>query len=260
MESRTAQVDVVSISGMCKERTPYLKFRRKRIETGDQQQISELVKIEGGTSFLFLPETFRTIELLKRKSTARVLTHEENIPTARSEAKEHARISCPDGDKKRQESLEPSTREGPPQTLCERRALDPEPSSVIPLRFTLSKSEILRGYQSFSRVITSGNSINVHPIRCYYIRSEGQPPTILAGFSVSRNIRSAVDRNRAKRLMRESYRLNKSRLARGSETNPPSLAVVFMYTASAPMAKGRVSFEAVNDAMKKLIKRLSEGK
>jgi ribonuclease P protein component len=117
------------------------------------------------------------------------------------------------------------------------------------LRFTLPKSEILRGYKSFTRVITTGKSSSTPPIRCYYIRSESDSTAIVAGFTVSRKIRKAVDRNKAKRLMRESYRMGKGLLAQELAEKKSQLEIVFMYVGSAEDLKKKKSFGAVNTSI-----------
>ncbi len=126
-----------------------------------------------------------------------------------------------------------------------------------PLRFTLSKSEILRGYKSFTRVITSGDSISAPPLRCHFSCTGSIPGRILVGFSVSRSFKRAIDRNKAKRLMRESYRLSKPQLKSWAVLKKQSLDIVFIYLGSrtTPVAVG--SFDAVYAAMRRLFTTIS---
>ena len=60
--------------------------------------------------------------------------------------------------------------------------------------------------------------------------SEGEP-SLQAGFTVgTKHFKRAVKRNRIKRLLRESYRLNKHSLKNSLEENNKHLAVFFMFT------------------------------
>ncbi len=120
------------------------------------------------------------------------------------------------------------------------------------MRFTLSKTEILRGFKSFTRVISTGRSISLPPLRCYYLRDTGNPRRMQTGFSVSRSIRRAVDRNRAKRLMRESFRLNKHLLT-GIPPTRAALEIVFMFTGPAAELRGANSFSTISGAMTKIL-------
>ena len=74
---------------------------------------------------------------------------------------------------------------------------------------TLGKSERVRSLKDIDRLFKEGNSFLIYPLRIYYhfIKGEGN---YKAGFTASsRNFSKAVDRNRIKRLIRESYRLQK---------------------------------------------------
>jgi ribonuclease P protein component len=114
-----------------------------------------------------------------------------------------------------------------------------------PSRLSLGKSEILRGYRSFSRVIAEGRTMQRSPVRCFVLKDERPGSLVRVGFSVSRAVRNAADRNRARRWMKEAYRKNKSLLT----TNPTptkSTIVVFLCTARSTAihdASARLSIE-----------------
>ncbi len=81
-------------------------------------------------------------------------------------------------------------------------------------RFTYSTTEKLKSRKLLNRVFAEGKSINVYPIKITFTLKEVE--TISAAQvgvgSSSRYFKKAVHRNRIKRLLRESYRLQKHRL------------------------------------------------
>ena len=73
---------------------------------------------------------------------------------------------------------------------------------------TLSRNERLKGTKAVQQVFADGESFTCYPLRVLYVRDAESRTQVL--FSVpKKRFRHAVDRNRLKRLMRESYRLNK---------------------------------------------------
>jgi ribonuclease P protein component len=82
-------------------------------------------------------------------------------------------------------------------------------------RQLLEKSEILRGHGAFKEVLTKGRRLRGNHIFCYLLRVSSERKEavpVQAGFAVSRGVKSAVKRNRVRRLMREAYRLNKGKV------------------------------------------------
>jgi len=77
---------------------------------------------------------------------------------------------------------------------------------------TLKKKEILRGYNVFSNIITTGKSIKSGNLSFYYIVETLQSNFVEIGFAISKKIKGSVKRNRIKRLLKEYYRLNKEQL------------------------------------------------
>lgn len=86
---------------------------------------------------------------------------------------------------------------------------DGSSAAVRPGGFRLRKSEILRGYRAFSRVIGEGRSSARPPVRLFVRVDPTLGSSLKVGFSVSRSVRTAVQRNRFKRLLREAFRLNR---------------------------------------------------
>jgi len=93
----------------------------------------------------------------------------------------------------------------------------------------LKKSEILRGYGSFRRVLTQGENFTSGSLRCSILINNEEKNGISVGFAVTRNIKKAVLRNRIKRLLRETYRLNKHIIYEAMLKKKKSVKIVFLY-------------------------------
>lgn len=79
-------------------------------------------------------------------------------------------------------------------------------------RYTLCKSERLRGKLEFEKLMSSGKSFIVYPLRVIWrleSRDADNPPVRVAVSVSKRRFKRAVKRNRVKRLVREAYRLHK---------------------------------------------------
>ncbi|HEV2355117.1 MAG TPA: ribonuclease P protein component [Puia sp.] len=98
--------------------------------------------------------------------------------------------------------------------------------------FTWNKKEKLKSRKRIERVFREGKSLSVFPFKIYWLldsAAAGSP--LQAGFGVSsRNFKNAVDRNRIKRLSRESYRLLKPPLLARLKEQGRCMAVFFVYT------------------------------
>ena len=78
------------------------------------------------------------------------------------------------------------------------------------MRATYSKSEKLKSKKLIEQLFVEGQWVSSFPLRMVYLPTEFKDSAVKVGVSVSkRQFKKAVDRNRIKRLMRESYRLNK---------------------------------------------------
>jgi ribonuclease P protein component len=79
------------------------------------------------------------------------------------------------------------------------------------MKFTLGKQERLKSKKLIDRLYAEGNSVKAFPLRMVYLEAEHTSDfPAQVGVSVGkRNFKKAPDRNRLKRLMRETYRLQK---------------------------------------------------
>ncbi len=77
---------------------------------------------------------------------------------------------------------------------------------------TYPKKEKLKSKKLIDQLFTEGQSVSAFPLRLVYLSTPFEDDVITkTGVSVSkRNFKTAVDRNRIKRLLREAYRLNKA--------------------------------------------------
>lgn len=81
-------------------------------------------------------------------------------------------------------------------------------------KYTYGKDEKLKRRKLIDEIFKTGETFPSYPFRVFYKEMDFEADTkAQVGVSVSkRNFKHAVDRNRIKRLMRESYRLNKHTL------------------------------------------------
>ena len=78
--------------------------------------------------------------------------------------------------------------------------------------FRLRKSEIFRGKHDFNAVHSHGRSFANHALVILVVSDERYNGKV--GFAAGKKLGGAVIRNRVKRLLRETYRLNKNSLRR----------------------------------------------
>ncbi len=120
------------------------------------------------------------------------------------------------------------------------------------MKDTYGTKEKLKSKKLIDTLFIEGRSIKAFPLRMVFLEAPLPYPDIAiqCGVSVSkRNHKLAVTRNRIKRLMREAYRLNKNKI----DTKGTTFAVLIIYT-----SRDVRSFEEINKAMRKLLKRFQD--
>lgn len=112
------------------------------------------------------------------------------------------------------------------------------------MNFTYPKNEKLKSKITIDLLFSKGKSVSKYPLRLVYVESdfdipEGSNQKLKMGVSVSKkNFKHAVDRNYFKRILRETYRLNKHLL---TDNLDKPYAFMFFY-----QTKERLTYEEIN--------------
>ncbi|MFD1062615.1 ribonuclease P protein component [Winogradskyella litorisediminis] len=117
------------------------------------------------------------------------------------------------------------------------------------MTFSYSKKDKLKSKKVIDKLFTEGKSVTAFPLRLVYLQTEfDDGSTLKTGVSVSKRLhKTAVSRNRIKRLMREAYRLNKPAYF---NTNATSYAFMILY-----IGKEKTTFKALDVKMKRLFEK-----
>lgn len=106
------------------------------------------------------------------------------------------------------------------------------------MNFTYPKSEKLKSRKTIDVLFSEGKSVSKYPLRLVYVSLEESDERIKMGVSVSKKyFKKAVDRNYFKRVLRETYRLNKQLLL---ENMQKPHAIMFLY-----QTKDRLSYDEI---------------
>ena len=112
------------------------------------------------------------------------------------------------------------------------------------MNFTYPKSEKLKSKITIDLLFSKGKSVSKYPLRLVFVESDygidkSSEQKLKMGVSVSKKyFKRAVDRNYFKRVLRETYRLNKHLLIESLEK---PYAFMFFY-----QTKDRLTYEEIN--------------
>lgn len=118
-------------------------------------------------------------------------------------------------------------------------------------RHAYPKQEKLKSRATIDMLFSEGRSVAQYPLRLVYVPlPEGEEGKIKMGVSVSKKyFKKATDRNYFKRVLRETYRHNKTLLL--DATQKP-YAFMFLY-----QTKERLTFEKINALTIKLFEKFA---
>jgi ribonuclease P protein component len=136
----------------------------------------------------------------------------------------------------------------------------------LPSAFTYKKTDKLKSRKQTQHLFSTGQAINVFPIRLIYT-IEPIPTTtdnlsltslLQAGVGApSRTFRKAVQRNRVKRLLREAYRLEKPNFISQAALDNKRVNLFFLYTDALVLTQVEIQGK-VKEALSILVTKLNK--
>ena len=114
------------------------------------------------------------------------------------------------------------------------------------MSFKYRKKDKLKSKKLIEQLFNEGKSVTSYPLRLIYLKTKFEDESVLkTSVSVSKRLhKTAVARNRIKRLLREAYRLNKPFYFNNSSA---SYAFMILY-----ISKDGTTFDKLNKSMKLL--------
>jgi ribonuclease P protein component len=131
-------------------------------------------------------------------------------------------------------------------------------------QFTLGKGERLKSRKLIERLFREGKTIAASPLKLYYLidrelfvganqeRAKYKFSNLQFGIGVgTKFFRKAVDRNRVKRVVRESYRQQKNALLAKAKERGLEVALFFIYS-----SKELPEFRSLNQRMEVILNKV----
>jgi len=122
------------------------------------------------------------------------------------------------------------------------------------LKLTLHKNKRIKQKRIFDALFQSGSGESkfAYPIRINWVESSEftNEPLKVAFVVPKRLFKRAVDRNALKRKMKETYRINQTRLLEALSQKKQSFSILFMY-----QAKKKLPYSNIEKAMHKVVQK-----
>ena len=122
------------------------------------------------------------------------------------------------------------------------------------LRFR--REEKLKSWSAIGRMFKEGQSFGQYPLRFVWLPMEAGSADFPVQFTVSvpkKKFKKAVDRNRLRRQIRETYRLHKQVLYRNLDPTQQVYALMVIY-----VAKDMLEYPEIENNMNRGLRRLSK--
>lgn len=120
-------------------------------------------------------------------------------------------------------------------------------------QFGFGKAEKLKSSKSISELFAKGNSEFEFPVKLIFQKIENSyTPNKVAFVASKKKYTKAHQRNRIKRILRETYRLNKSDFSRISISLNCSFNLIFVYVGDV-----NILFDKTEKAIKSLLLKVS---
>lgn len=120
------------------------------------------------------------------------------------------------------------------------------------MRITFKKNERLKSRKAIEALFSEGKSFKKYPVKLFFLPKEDFENTQVAFAVPKRLFKSAVDRNRIKRQLREAYRLQKHVF---TDNNGKKFALLLLY-----LGNEKPQYATIEIAMSILLKKLSDEK
>lgn len=124
---------------------------------------------------------------------------------------------------------------------------------------TFPKAEKLKSEKRIAQLFREGNSVMAYPIRAVWLAGKlvvgkSEEKKVQVAVSVPKRVfKTAVERNRLKRQIREAWRLQKHLFKEKLPPDSPPISMMLIY-----VAKEKLSFLEIEGGVRKLIRKFSQ--
>lgn len=120
-------------------------------------------------------------------------------------------------------------------------------------RNTFSKQQRLKSRKKLRQVFAARKAVFAENVKLLYLTEDAEKGFVKCGVGLSgRYFKKAVDRNRVKRLLRESYRLQQHELKEIAETKQKEISIFILYMGK-ELPEYEKLYQNVGVALQKLV-------